>query len=194
MSAKTSALALCHRVLGAPLRRRHPLQPADAIVVLGAQLRADGSPTGALDERVRAGVDLWRRGLAPVVCMTGGGPPGRVEAEIMARRARQLGVPESALRIERQARNTAENARFSAALLLPEGRRRVWVVSQPFHLRRALLLFRKYGFAPLAWHLEDSLELRHPRLGLRWVAREYAAFARYFAFEAKDALRRRRAS
>lgn len=183
--ACTRALALSAsaRVLGAPLRVRHAPEPADAIVILGARLRADGSPSGALDERVRAGAALFARGLAPIVCVTGGGPPGRVEADAMAARALALGVPGSALRVERHAMNTAENARLSAQLLAPEGCRRVWVVSQPFHLRRALRLFGKYGLEPLAWYADDSLEFTHPRLGLGWIAREYAAFGLYFAHE-----------
>jgi uncharacterized SAM-binding protein YcdF (DUF218 family) len=59
----------------------------------------------------------------------------------------------------------------------------VWLVSQPFHLRRAAFLFRKCGLEPLAWHLDDSLQYRWPRLGLRWIAREYAACARCAAIE-----------
>ena len=70
------------RLLGAPLRVRDAARRADAIVVLGARLRADGRPSAALEERVRAGVQLWQRGLAPMLCVTGGGPPGRVEAKV----------------------------------------------------------------------------------------------------------------
>lgn len=167
------------RTLGAPLSRRDPFQPADAIVVLGARLSPDGRLTRVLDERVRAGVELWHRQAAPILCVTGGGPPGRVEADVMAERALALGVPRAALRIERQARTTADNARLSAKLLRAERCRTVWIVSQPFHLRRATLLFRKQGLVPLAWHVDDSVQGRDPRMALRWIVREYAAFGRY---------------
>lgn len=187
----TLCFGVMTRVVGAPLRTRHALEQADAIVVLGAKLRTDGAPTATLDERVRAGVALWHRGYAPILCMTGGGAHGVNEADAMAVRARQLGVPESALRLERQARNTAENARFCAALLASDGCRRVWIVSQPFHLRRASWLFRKYGFKPLAWYPDDSLEFTRPRLGARWIAREYASMIRYFAIELRTSRRLR---
>lgn len=177
-----------NRALGAPLRIRDRVQKADAIVVLGAKLRVDGRPTGALDERIRAGVNLWQRGLAPVLYMTGGGPPGRVEADVMAARARSLGVPESALRSERQSRNTGENARFTASLLMQEGRRRVWLVTQPFHTRRAAFLFRKYGTIPLCWAIEPSLESLVPGLGLRWIAREYGALLHCAGYECAERL------
>ena len=183
MNLRYAALAGLNRLLGAPLRVQHREQQADAIVILGARLRADGSPTGALDERIRVGVALWQRGLAPVICVTGGGRPGRVEAEVMAERVRALGVPDAALRVEGASANTAENARLSARLLAQEGRRKVWLVTQPFHSRRAAFLFRKYDLEPLCWRIEPSLERTEPALGLRWIAREYVAVASCLAHE-----------
>ena len=188
MTVQNKLLAGVNRLLGAPLRVHHREQTADAIVILGAKLRADGSPTGVLEERIRAGVALWRRGLAPVICVTGGGRPGRVEADVMAERARDLGVPHSALRSERMSRNTAENARFCARLLAQEGRRKVWLVTQPFHSRRAAFLFRKYHLEPLCWRIEPSLEQADPALGLRWIAREYVALCHCLAHEVADRL------
>ena len=176
------------RGLGAPLERRDRLCRADAIVVLGSKLRSDGRLSRALDERIVAGVELWQRGLAPIFCVTGGGPPGRVEATAMAARAIELGVPKGALRIEALSANTGENARFSARLLGAEGCRRVWVVSQPFHLLRATLLFAKFGLEPLAWSASDSLQHRNPRLALRWLVREYLALAKFAALEAQELL------
>lgn len=163
--------------LSAPLARGDAFRPADAIVVLGARLTPRGGLSPLLEERVRAGVDLWRRGGAPILCVTGGGPPGRVEADAMAARALALGVPRAALRVERESRTTEENARFTAVLLAPEQCRTVWIVSQPFHLLRARWLFRRHGFEPLTWHVEDSVQYRWPGSALRWVLREYAAVA-----------------
>lgn len=166
------------RILGGPLRDASAAsQVADAAVVLGAPLTAAGGLTPVLEERVRAGVAAWASGAAPLVCVTGGGPPGRVEADPMAARARELGVPAEAIRVERRARNTEENARFAAEVLLPEACRRVWVITQPFHLRRARRLFELAGFDARAWYIRESLEYRH-RAAIRWIAREYAAWAR----------------
>src|SRR5687767_15453077 len=126
---------LAVRLLGAPLSVRDREQPADAIVVVGAPLAPSGGLSSVGEERVRAGVELWRRGLAPLLCFSGGGP-GRLadgtarEADIMAARARELGVPAEALRVERDSLSTADNARRSAALLAGDGCRRVWLVTQ----------------------------------------------------------------
>lgn len=165
------------RVLGAPLEVRDRDGVADAVVVLGAPLTADGQLSAVLDERVRAGFALWRAGAAPRLCVTGGpSPRGGVEADAMAEALRALGVPDDALVIERTARTTAENAARVAELLGPG--RTVWLVSQPFHLRRARHLFRRAGLDARCWRIDDGLQDREPARALRWIGREYAAWAR----------------
>lgn len=181
-TSPATPLAALTRLAGAPLRSLSPPAPADAIVVLGAPLLADGSLSPLADERVRAGVALFQLGLAPVVCVVGGHGPTALrgspaEAEGMARHVRALGVPESALRVDRASTSTQTNALRAAEILLPEGRRRVWLVTQPFHTRRACWYFRRAGFEPMGWHIEGGLEDRRPRLALRWIAREYGAWA-----------------
>lgn len=186
-----SVLGAIARVLGAPLASVTPPEAAsappaplaDAIVILGAPLDAKGRLSRAAEERVRAGVDLHRRGIAPVICIVGGHCPrghraGPAEAEGMARWVRALGVPEEAIRVDRRSTSTHENALEAARILIPEGRRRVWIVTQPFHTRRALRYFRSAGFEPLGWHIDDSVQYRDPRIALRWIAREYAAWAK----------------
>ncbi len=174
------------RVLGRPLERHDVVERADAIVVLGAPVRSDGTLTDVVEERVRAGVTLWRRGVAPLLCMTGGRGPGIVaevsEAEAMARRARELGVPEAAIVLEAASRNTSTNAKNIKVLLDGSRAGRVVVVTQPFHSRRAVLWFRRVGLTAVAWRIEDSVQFRQPRRGLRWVLKEYASLARDLTF------------
>ena len=171
------------RVLGTPLRvPAHDLDaPArlDAIVVLGAPLLPSGRLSDVLIERVEAALALWRAGGAPLVCVTGGDTgAGHNEADAMGEALLAGGLPADALRLERAARSTTENARLTAALLAADGVRSVWVVSQPFHGRRARRCFRASGFDVRVWPITDSVELRHPARGLRWIVREYAALAR----------------
>lgn len=92
---------------------------------------------------------LYHEGFAPLLICTGGVAHTqdllatgwhRPEAEVFAERCQELGVPELALLIEPEARNTAENFRFSRALLhrgalKPE---RLLVVVKPFMQRRAM--------------------------------------------------------
>lgn len=170
---------LLARALEAPLvvgRRRGP--PADAIVVLGAPLASDGALSSVVAERVAGGVALWLAGAAPMLVMTGGKGPGAAhpEAPAMAAAAKAAGVRDDAILVEDRSRTTAENAR-EVAELLPEGAR-VWIVTQPFHGRRARRLFRRAGLDAEVWHLADSLEYRDRRRALSWLVREYAAWAR----------------
>jgi len=166
------------RLLEAPLVVADELAAADAIVVLGAPLGAGDRPTAALAERIEAAATLYARGGAPVVVATGGVTAGatRAEAAVMAEQLIARGVPAAAILVEDRARSTAENAAFVAALL--GDRRRVWLVTQPFHARRARWLFRRAGMAPRVWHIADSIEYRDRRRALRWLSREYAAWAR----------------
>jgi uncharacterized SAM-binding protein YcdF (DUF218 family) len=167
------------RWLGAPLRVADPLRPLDAIVVLGAPLLPDGSLTDVLDERITAALDLYHRGGAPLICVSGGTTRGgHNEADAMAAALVARGLPAAALRCERTSTSTDDNARLSAALLAADGVRAVWLVTQPFHGRRARRCFRRAGLAAHVWAIADSLEHRQPRRALRWIRREYAAWLR----------------
>jgi uncharacterized SAM-binding protein YcdF (DUF218 family) len=170
------------RMLSRPLELRDKPAPADAIVVLGAPLRPDGRLSDVLEERVRAGVELWQRGLAPLLCMSGGRGPGVraeiAEADAMAARARELGVPAAALVIEGESANTSKNAKNIAMILGSRGARRVLLVTQPFHLRRSAMWFRRAGLEVNGYWIADSLQYREAVRGLRWVGKEYLSLAR----------------
>ena len=159
---------------------RHEEWERDAIVVLGAPLRSDGTPTQVLAERIAAALALWHAGGGRVVIACGGvtGNAPRAEGHAIAEGLRAGGVPDEALLVDDRSRTTAENAREAAALLGPRGGRTVWVVTQPFHARRALRYFARAGLAARAWHIADSIQYREPRRALRWLVREYAAWLR----------------
>lgn len=165
------------RALEAPLVVREPLRPLDAIVVLGAPLGPGDTLTAALAERAAAAAALWRAGGAPLVVASGGVTRGaaRAEADVLAAALRDHGVPE--ILVERRSQTTAGNARHTAALLAPRGVRTVWLVTQPFHGRRAARLFRSAGLDAHVWHIDDSLQYRERRRAARWLVREYAAWA-----------------
>ena len=51
--------------------QRDDARPADAIIVLGAAAY-DAKPSPVFEERIRHGIDLYKRGLAPKIIFTGG--------------------------------------------------------------------------------------------------------------------------
>jgi uncharacterized SAM-binding protein YcdF (DUF218 family) len=93
-----------------------------------------------LRRRVDHALALWRAGAAPLVVTTGGTESGPVaEGDAAAARLTQAGVPPDALRVERAATSTAENADGVAALV--PGARVLLVTDAP-HAWRAACVFR----------------------------------------------------
>ncbi|MEV4942213.1 YdcF family protein [Streptomyces zaomyceticus] len=98
-----------------------------------------------------AAVDLYKRGMAPLLVFTGATSPTtrermpRGEAVHYRERAIELGVPDSAVMVEPRARNTGENIRFSRDLLAEAGIEvsSVLLISKPYEERRAYATARK---------------------------------------------------
>jgi uncharacterized SAM-binding protein YcdF (DUF218 family) len=164
-------------LLERPLVVREPFCALDAIVVLGAPLGPGDTLTPILAERVAAAAALWRAGGGRLVVASGGVTGGAVaEAEAIAGGLRALGVLDVVT--ECSSRTTRENARLSKPMLEARGVRSLWIVTQPFHGRRSARLFRAAGFDVHVWHIADSVEYRDRRRAVRWLVREYAAWAR----------------
>lgn len=192
LAVAVGALALAAAALAFAVDRvgrRDGAGRADVIIVLGAKVLDGVRASPALRARVERGVALFHRGLAPRLLLSGGGPRGPPsEAEIMRRIAAAQGVPDGAILLEPESRNTAENAYLSAAMMRRHGFASAIVVSDPFHLLRARQWFRRAGVevgtspAPLSgrgftwadrffWTLREALALAgSPRLLLARAA------------------------
>jgi len=119
----------------------HELSRADAILVLC-------SHDVAVAER---GAELFLDGWAPLLIFSGG--LGVItkhlwtepEAERFARRAIELGVPESSILIENQSTNTGENVLFTRRMLADKqiDIDRFIVVQKPYMERRSYATFKK---------------------------------------------------
>lgn len=123
-------------------------RPADAIIVLGAQVQRNGRPSAALRGRVQRAVAVYHAGFAPRLVVTGGvGEAGVAEASVMQALAVAAGVPEEAVVIEGRATRTLESAHAVGVIGRQAGWQSVIVVSDPFHLWRTALMFLAEGFA-----------------------------------------------
>lgn len=125
--------------------------PSDAIVVLGAA-HYRGRPSPVLRARLDHAVALYRRGVAPVLVLTGGTARGDTasEAAVGRRYVLEAELPDTALRLEEAGRTTAESLKAVAELLRAEGRERVVLVSDPFHVLRARRVARRLGLQAVA--------------------------------------------
>jgi uncharacterized SAM-binding protein YcdF (DUF218 family) len=127
---------------------------ADAIVVLGGMVSAPAAPRVDLQvsesfDRLLHAAALFESGKAPVVIASGGGIAwlGAVEPEAVGMKALllRLGVPDEAIVMETQSRNTAENALYTGEILRERGIGRVLLVTSALHMPRAMKLFRARG-------------------------------------------------
>ena len=147
------SLPIVSDTLLASLESHLPLQasvddPPGAIVILSGDIASDGPALGpgALTlERERVGAALYRRTKLPIL-VTGGlvGTDGQTLGGLMA--ASLVADFQVPVRwIEPLAQDTAENARFSAAILHREGIRSILLVTHAWHMKRSVLAFAGTG-------------------------------------------------
>ena len=139
--------------------RQEQARPVDAIVVLGAA-QWDGTPSPVLRARLDHALDLYRRGLAPLVVVTGGKQPADrfTEAAVSARFLRDNGVPAAAIVQETQGRTSWQELQTAATLLRARGLRRVLLVSDPYHQRRIVGMSRDLGLQAFSSPTRSSPE------------------------------------
>ncbi|EPC03372.1 hypothetical protein L861_17675 [Litchfieldella anticariensis FP35 = DSM 16096] len=168
------------------------LQQAGAIVILGGgrdfeapEFGWGDAPSNATWRRLAYGAKLHRDSGLPILVSGGRLDDDNVpEAELMAVALREVfGVPTAWQ--EGRSQTTAENARYSAELLQAAGIQRVALVSQAWHLPRAVPEFTRAGlevipaptefaspppdglraWLPRAYHLRQSSQALHEWLG-----------------------------
>lgn len=124
---------------------RDGARPSDAIVVLGAA-QYMGRPSPVLKARLDHALELWQRGMAPHVILTGGTGTGDTTSEAAVGRVYMLrrGVPDSALLLENEGRSTAESLGGVARLVSARHLGEVILVSDPFHMLRLQILSWRY--------------------------------------------------
>jgi uncharacterized SAM-binding protein YcdF (DUF218 family) len=138
----------------------------DAIIVLGTPADDDGNPTAAQLARVNEAVHEYERGIAPRLILTGGAAHNRfVEAQVMAQAAHAKGIPNSAIFMEPEAKDTIQNACYAVRIMKAHGWRSAEVVSEAGHLPRAALIFDRL---PLEWRM-------HPAPPLEPLSNAYTA-------------------
>lgn len=168
------------RSLSVPAR----LAAADAIVVLGGGVGKDGELSHRSLRRTVHGIRLFSKGLAPIVVFAGGAAAGQIsEGAAMAAVATELRMPTESIFTETESTNTATEAEELVRMLYPRGVRRILLVSDALHMRRAQAVFRRVGFHVLA--APAGKELAHAespgaRMSLmREILLEVVGFAYY---------------
>ena len=163
------------RIFAAAFRR--PPKDLDAVIVLGALVRADGTPSGSLRERIDAAYEMLSAD-PDMVCIASGGQGENEpmsEAECIRSELVRRGIAPERIQPEDRSTNTAENLANSFALL-PDTAQRVGIVTNDFHVYRAVALGRSLSDLELY-----GVPARSTVFGfLHYSMREFFAVAAYY--------------
>lgn len=127
----------------------HPAPVSDdscAIVVLGAQVYADGSLSPQLELRMEAALQEYERFPRLIITCGGQGPNEPApEGDVMRAWLLEKGVPKEQVVSENTSVNTVQNLAH-ARRFLPEGKQNITVITSDYHLPRALRMARDQGY------------------------------------------------
>lgn len=128
-----------------PLKIAEQPQKSDVIVVFGGGVGETGSPGNSTTERARYAVELYKQGYAKKIIFSTGYTFHYNDAENMKLFALSMGVPEENMLLEQKASSTYENVRFTKEILDKEKWDTILLVSSPYNMARAYLVFRKFA-------------------------------------------------
>ncbi|MEK5233698.1 YdcF family protein [Lysinibacillus sp. FSL K6-0232] len=120
---------------------------ADYMIILGAKVKPGGVPSLSLKSRLEAAVPYLTSYPHVKVVVSGGQGPDedRTEASIMQEYLERNGIDAARIIVEDKSTSTYENLKFSKELL-PKDTKKITIVSNDFHLKRAKYLAESLGF------------------------------------------------
>lgn len=132
-------------LLASPLKISEVPRRADAIVVFGGGVGETGSPGKSTIERARYAAELYQAGFANKVVFSSGYAYTYSDAENMRLIALSTGVQAKDITLEGRAASTYENVVFTKEILDSNKWNSILLVSSPYNMRRASLVFNKWG-------------------------------------------------
>ncbi|MEG0759196.1 MAG: ElyC/SanA/YdcF family protein [Raoultibacter sp.] len=119
------------------------LDDPQAVLVLGASVLADGTPSNILQDRLDVGIELYKAGVAPKLIMSGdNGTESYNEVLAMKNYAISKGVPSEDIFCDHAGFSTYESMYRAQHVF---GVERLVVVTQTYHLYRALYVANEIG-------------------------------------------------
>lgn len=176
-----------------PLKIYQPPQKADCIVVFAGGVGESGRAGQGYEERVKYAVELYKQGFARRIIFSSGYKYVFEEPMVMKALAVSLEVPEQAIILEDKATNTYENVKFTSDILIRHNWKSILLISSPYHMRRASLVFKrvvkdiKVIYTPISNSLfylrPDGNKLKQINLQqIRAIIHEYTGIL-YYAFK-----------
>ena len=128
------------------------LEDVDYILVLGAGLRSDGSPSDMLSDRLRVGISLMNKGFCDKLLLSGDNS-GEHYNEVGAMRDFSIanGIDESKIITDGKGFSTYESI---VNALKDFGAEKIVIITQKYHLYRALYIAEKLGIEAYGVHAD----------------------------------------
>lgn len=115
----------------------------DCILVLGAGVKADGTPSDMLRDRLEVGIELYGLGASDRLLMSGDHmQPDYDEVGVMKRYAMDAGIPSEHVFLDHAGLSTYDSLYRAAKLY---GAKKILIVTQEYHLYRALYIAKSLG-------------------------------------------------
>ncbi len=116
---------------------------ADCILVLGAGVHPDGTPSNMLEDRLLKGIELYQKGASGKLLMSGDhGRKNYDEVNVMKQFATDSGVPSEDVFMDHAGFSTYESMYRARDVFQVK---KVVIVTQKYHLYRALYAAKKLG-------------------------------------------------
>lgn len=121
-------------------------QEADVAIVLGAGVLGN-EPSPVFRERINHGIWLYENGYVDMLLFTGGIGDGMTESDaaVAKRYALSQGIPEENILVEEESHITQENIANAKIIMDANHLATAIIVSDPLHMKRAMLMARDYG-------------------------------------------------
>ncbi|MEP3051228.1 MAG: YdcF family protein [Erythrobacter sp.] len=155
---------------------------ADTAIVLGAAVD-DNQPSPVFAARIDQAVELYRKGAVQTLLFTGGKSDGDSLSEANAAReyAINAGIPARFVHLESRSRTTQQNLANAQAVMGNAGLETAVIVSDPLHLRRAMVMSDELGIDAQPYGARQT-RYRSWRTKLPFVMREVYFLHHYWLF------------
>ena len=150
----------------------------DAVIVLGAQVQADGTPSVQLSWRLDRAFEVWqKKQVLIVVCGAQGKNEPEPEADTMKKYLEGKGIPADMILTDPDSFNTEQNLTHAKLLLdaVPDEVGKVLIVTSDYHVPRAMALAEDIGL--------EAEGIGSPCLSEYWIknhSREALAWVKYW--------------
>lgn len=143
--------------LATPLTVKDKLTRAEAIVVLSGGWESADRLGKSTMERYNYAIKLFQDGYAPLLIFSGGNLDNRpAEADQMAEMAISDGFPDDDVVSENSSSTTWENVLFTKRILKEKNISGIILVTSPYHMRRAKMMFEEKGVKVTALPVPNS--------------------------------------